>query len=668
MQDTTGNLGGSLVFSTSATGSTSSSSSTQLIDRLTISSTGLTTLSGSLSMPDAAASLTVAGNAELGTSSSQTLAINAATTFASTAPVTANAAVSISPGNPLRALGNVIIGTNSSNTLAVAAASTFTSAITANAPVTVSTGNALAAYGSVTLGTDNTNAITINSPTTFSTSATITANGNVVLGAGPTQTLSVRATSTFSAPITASAAVNIVNGNTLSALGNAVIGTTSANTLTVYATTTFNTGFQMYSNSATAGSGTVLGFQRQNNGGAVTNGFTLGSILFSAYDGAVQGPAAQIRSQFTVRPFCLTYSSTSLQPATTKLCLQEWSILVEAPAQSTLLSLHSCLSVCLAMFHLVSCVLTTLCLERQANVDSWLCADKDATGKWGGNLVFSTSTTGTSSTSTSTQLVDRLTIDSSGLATFSGSINLPSRSSSLTAYGSTVLGTTAAQTLTVNAAADFASAAAFTAITASGNVQLGTNSGQTLTVPATSTFSAPVTATSTLSISGLASFTGGAALTTPVTVNGVPLATVATTAQYSDLLNQPKFFSGSSTPSTAASGAPTVPATIGTWYGTVAVSGNSGVATAYPTSDGTSGGTALFSSILSVQATAYMTNTPSAINIPYAAVTAISTNRKSVSLVSVTGTGSTTVLASYNPSTAFAPAGTLLMCTVIGIW
>ena len=262
--------------------------------------------------------------------------------------------------------------------------------------------------------------------------------------------------------------------------------------------------------------------------------------------------------------------------------------------------------------------------------------------------------------------MDRLTIDSSGVATFSGNLNLPSISSSLTAYGSAVLGTTAAQTLTVNAAANFASAAAFASITANGSVQLGTSSGQTLTVLATSTFSAPVTLTSTFNVTGLANFTGGAALTSPVTINGAPLAKVATSALYTDLINEPRFFSGSSTPSTAASGAPTVPATIGTWYGTVAVSGNSGAATAYPTSDGTSAGTALFSSILSVQVTAYMTNTPSAINIPYAAVTAISADKKTISLVSVTGTGSTTVLASYNPSTAYSPAGTLLMCTVTG--
>ncbi len=44
---------------------------------------------------------------------------------------------------------------------------------------------------------------------------------------------------------------------------------------------------------------------------------------------------------------------------------------------------------------------------------------QDSTGNWGGSLVFSTTTAGSSSSS-SGQPVDRLTIDSSGLATFTG--------------------------------------------------------------------------------------------------------------------------------------------------------------------------------------------------------------------------------------------------------
>ena len=326
MQDAAGKLGGSLIFSTSSTGSTSVGTG-QLLERMSIDSSGLATFSGSISMPNPTGNLAVSGstllntvsttgNTAIGTASSQTLTVNAATNFA--AAVTAAAPVSITAGNIFSARGDAVIGTDSSNTLTIAAATTFRAAAVANAPVTVSTGNTFAAYGNVALGTDSSNTVSINSPTTFSTTATVTANGNAVLGASAAQTLTVRATSTLASQLTANAAVTISNGNLLSALGNAVIGTTSTNTLAVYATTTFYTGFQMYSNSATANNGIVLGFQRQNNGGAVTSGFVLGSILFSGYDGAVQGPVSQIRSQHSV-------SSVTLVLAITRTTMQSFT-------------------------------------------------------------------------------------------------------------------------------------------------------------------------------------------------------------------------------------------------------------------------------------------------------------------------------------------------------
>jgi len=43
---------------------------------------------------------------------------------------------------------------------------------------------------------------------------------------------------------------------------------------------------------------------------------------------------------------------------------------------------------------------------------------QDSIGNWGGSLILSTTTAGSSSSSTTSQPVDRLTIDSSGLATF----------------------------------------------------------------------------------------------------------------------------------------------------------------------------------------------------------------------------------------------------------
>lgn len=261
--------------------------------------------------------------------------------------------------------------------------------------------------------------------------------------------------------------------------------------------------------------------------------------------------------------------------------------------------------------------------------------------------------------------MDRLTIDSSGLASFTGSLTLSSTSSSLTASGNTVLGSTGVQSLTVNAASSFASTAAFTAstaLTASGNVQLGASNGQMLTVPATASFSAPVTVASTMRVTGLANFTGGVALTTPVTVNGVPLAPVATTNNYQSLLNRPLFYKGSSTFGTAATGAPDSSVTVGTWYGTVRVTGSAGQARASLTADGTSTGTPLFTSILSVQVLPYQTAANTAVEVAYAAVNGISADRRVVSLVAVTGAG---IVLGGN-SAAFAADGTLLMCTIFG--
>ena len=290
-----------------------------------------------------------------------------------------------------------------------------------------------------------------------------------------------------------------------------------------------------------------------------------------------------------------------------------------------------------------------------------LLAKQDVTGKWGGSLILSTSAAGTDSSSTSSQLVDRLTLDSTGLATFTGGLTLTSTSSSLTASGNTVLGATGAQSLLVNAASSFTSPATFTALTANGNVQLGANSGQTLTVPATASFSAPVTVASTMRVTGLATLTAGVALTTPVTVNGTALASVATTNSYLSLQNRPLFYRGSSTFSSAATGAP-ASVIAGTWFGTVQVVGSSGAATAYPTADGNPTGAALFTSILSVQIAPYQPLVSNAISVAYAAVKTISSDMKTVSLVAVTGNA----LVIGGVSAVYAHQGTQLMCTISG--
>ena len=170
----------------------------------------------------------------------------------------------IDSSSTLTAAGNTVLGTTGANTLTVNAASTLVAPLTAKSDVTITAGNSLRALGSVTLGTDTSTAVTVNSPTTFAPAGTLSALGNATVGSSNANSLTVNANATFA--------------------GSA----------------TFSQAFQLYSNSSSPGSGVVLGFQRQNNGGALASGFTLGSILFSGFDGAAQGPTAQIRSVFMV--------------------------------------------------------------------------------------------------------------------------------------------------------------------------------------------------------------------------------------------------------------------------------------------------------------------------------------------------------------------------------
>ena len=395
-----------------------------------------------------------------------------------------------------------------------------------------------------------------------------------------------------------------------------------------------------------------------------------------------------------------------------------------------------------------------------------LLQDTGASQQNGGNLVFST--TGTSAGATVT---DRLTIDSSGLATFGSSLMLASSSSTLTSSGNTVLGSGSSNLLTVNAAATFMAAVTYGnaltvagLLTASGNIVLGSSGSNTLTVAAAPTFSAlatftsavaagsTVTVTGTLTANGnavvgtsssntlqvastssfgsavsvagtftassnsvlgtsasntltvnavstlnaaatvvgtwtaqgnsvlgtsgsstlvvnavstfntLATFNAGVAITRPVTVNGQSLQTVALTASYSDLITKPTYYFASSSYSTAASGAPVAIVNVNYWYGTVAVSGNSGVATIYPTVDGTSSGTALFTNVLSVLCNSYIPNLNSATSVASVSVTGIATNRKSITVVATAGS----VVILGGTSQTYASSGTLLMCTVVG--
>ena len=142
--------------------------------------------------------------------------------------------------------------------------------------------------------------------------------------------------------------------------------------------------------------------------------------------------------------------------------------------------------------------------------------DSGASQQNGGNLIFST--TGSAAGATVT---DRLTIDSSGLASFSASLTVASSSSTLTANGNTVLGTGSTNTLIVNAAAQINAAVAAAGplsvagvFFASGSSTLGTSNSNTLIVNAAATFNAAVTYGNALTVAGLLAASGNTILGT----------------------------------------------------------------------------------------------------------------------------------------------------------
>lgn len=96
-----------------------------------------------------------------------------------------------------------------------------------------------------------------------------------------------------------------------------------------------------------------------------------------------------------------------------------------------------------------------------------------------------------------------------------------------------------------------------------------------------------------------------------------------------------------------------------TWYGTATVS--SGVATFYPTADGTASGTALFTNIHSVQAIA-VNNTSSAIAYPSASINTVAANKKTITVNVCNGVN----LGILGNTVVNAPNGTVVYLTLIG--
>ena len=162
--------------------------------------------------------LTVRGNTALGITSTQTVTVNAASTFQ--APVIANSDVTVNAAltaysatvsGGLSVRGNTALGLTSAQTVTVSAVSTFQAPVTANSDVTI-----------VSAGT-------------------LTGSGNVILGSlGAGRSVTVSAATTLFNPSEAGASVTVAGTSSFAANNNVVIGTTRGNTLTVNSDAMFN--------------------------------------------------------------------------------------------------------------------------------------------------------------------------------------------------------------------------------------------------------------------------------------------------------------------------------------------------------------------------------------------------------------------------------------------
>lgn len=95
------------------------------------------------------------------------------------------------------------------------------------------------------------------------------------------------------------------------------------------------------------------------------------------------------------------------------------------------------------------------------------------------------------------------------------------------------------------------------------------------------------------------------------------------------------------------------------WHGSATTT--SGVATFYPTSDGTGAGTAIFTNIYSVQVTA-SADTAATITVPLAAVKLIAADKKSITANVVKGV----TLAALGDTVTFVADGTVTYMTITG--
>lgn len=214
----------------------------------------------------AAGDVTVAGNTRLGSSSSDNLTVNSSTHF--NAPVQVQTELTMSKGSMLNVSGSTVLGSDSMDTVTVNGVTIFKSAVAFQGPVL------------------------------FPNGTTVPASGNTTLGSSSQDLLTVNALATFTAAVQVN--TDLYVNSLLTAGGSAVLGNNNSDQLIINAAATFYGPAGYRSDSSSVASSSVIQFFRRLGSGPVTTGTVLGTLLFTGYDGAVDGTAAQIRSVYTV--------------------------------------------------------------------------------------------------------------------------------------------------------------------------------------------------------------------------------------------------------------------------------------------------------------------------------------------------------------------------------
>ena len=132
----------------------------------------------------------------------------------------------------------------------------------------------------------------------FPPGTVLNASSDTAIGSTSEDQLTVNAAAVFLAALQAEDEVQI--GSLLDVLGDTVLGNSSSDHCMLNCAASFTGPVDLLGTSYLPNDAAVMGFQRKLGNLPVATGTVLGGVLFSGWDGATQGPGAQIRSVYTV--------------------------------------------------------------------------------------------------------------------------------------------------------------------------------------------------------------------------------------------------------------------------------------------------------------------------------------------------------------------------------